>query len=272
MKKVTRLLATIIVVLMTVNCLSTSLMAKNGIKEKQKKLPLADLQNPDSPSFVPIPYPKTRKDVIIDFKYFIKLNIVSRQRMGKQGVNPNDFTTYMADLLNKKSRLKIGKISKAHNLSRSAADFYYVFEIRDQKGHPVAKIAMYDSGLYASANYNGGKPLRGLGTLEEGLEVFKKKKDKLGLEHTKKELDNASAGYEVYVGALAKCTAPIRKIKVGNANYYLDFQDRLYKINKAEPLELDNLKKWKKESDSTKTKYPLCDYLNKKLITIEKMD
>jgi len=41
-------------------------------EKRRPPVPLEELQNPKSPSYVPIPYPQTREEIIEDLKYLIK--------------------------------------------------------------------------------------------------------------------------------------------------------------------------------------------------------
>ena len=276
MKPVNHLVSSIVVILLIVNGLGFGRQSPYRIKEKEKPIPLADLQNPDSPSYVPIPYPKTREEVIIDFKYFIKRDIEHRKRIGRGHANPPNSFSPLRDLFNKKPKIKIGIIRKAKNLSASSPKHYFFFDVTDLSGKVIMKIAMRDTGHYSTSNHRKVIPMPLSRSLEEGLATFKKKVAQFRLNHETEDLLNAKLEYVVFSHGICIPMYPLVSVKLKNAHYFLDARDRLFVVKKSEPLTYENNKRRGRENfrnlrENNILSYSLKDHANRKLISIEEV-
>lgn len=96
--------------------------------ERKRPLPLAmkELTNPKSPSYVPIPYPKSEADILKDLKYYLKKhhskNFYSTRSDGTK-FKTEDINAILYEAFKAKGRVKINRIIKVKTTS-----IYYDFE------------------------------------------------------------------------------------------------------------------------------------------------
>ncbi len=124
------------------------------IAEKRKaRLPMKELTDPNSPSFVPIPYPKNRKEIFVDFKYYVKTYCVEGKFIEKRIDNsPSTRKIVSRELLKPDSKYRFGEVIKVKNRREmSCDDYYWLIPIYDKKGDVVMRLEMLASGLFASA-------------------------------------------------------------------------------------------------------------------------
>jgi hypothetical protein len=114
--------------------------------EKRKgRLSMKDLTDPNSPSFVPIPYPVTEKEVIEDLKYTINKEFVPEV---KQGYN-DPHSKVMANLLEDKPVYKIHRICKVKNLySKNESGFNWLIFIINKDGTEALRVVVSDTGRW----------------------------------------------------------------------------------------------------------------------------
>ncbi len=117
--------------------------------ERKKPLPLKELQNPNSPSYVPFPYPTTREEIVADLKYAIK-RLQSKKHAALGG-----YEDILMKLLVPNPGINIAEIEKVMNRTLVIPDDYLFFiVIRDNEGLVVARASLVASGLfYGSADY-----------------------------------------------------------------------------------------------------------------------
>jgi hypothetical protein len=126
-------------------------LSQAGVTEKRRKpIPMSELTNPASPSYVPIPYPKTRKEIIDDLKYAIK---VTSPKDGSYivGTLPQ-LEIILMNLVEEKSVYKVGPIYKVKTrASGNSGDYTWLILIQDLNGKNVVRVGLYANGLLGSA-------------------------------------------------------------------------------------------------------------------------
>lgn len=119
-------------------------------EKREKKMPMKELTDPASPSYVPIPYPKTEEEIIVDFKYAIKK--VYELREGVHVVNlgpPLRSREILLNLLEEKSEYKIGKIVKVNNRNANDAhDYSWLVIVLNKDNSVAARVDMAANGLW----------------------------------------------------------------------------------------------------------------------------
>ena len=120
----------------------------SSAEKRRKALPLAELQNPKSPSYVPIPYPQTREEIITDVKYVIKtLYPVKKDILSRDDRERRDAELH--ELLNKNGRLKFGKILKVKNYYHYYPEDYIILvDILDENDLLDTRMCFEASGLW----------------------------------------------------------------------------------------------------------------------------
>lgn len=118
--------------------------APNQAAERRKPLPIDELRNPMSPSFVPVPYPKTRDEVIVDLKYAIDLHHGS-----KKTTKRDDKDELLMKFLAPNPIIHISEIDKVQNRTIDFPDdFFFLIIFTDDMGNKVASLSLEASGLY----------------------------------------------------------------------------------------------------------------------------
>jgi len=116
-------------------------------KNRRKPVPMNHLTDPSSPSYVPYPYPKNRKEIIADLLYAIEK--VHGLHPGEYiaGRRPKTIEIYL-NLLEKNPVYRVGKIIKVKNREHSVAhDHTWLILIENQEGQNVASEALHKNGL-----------------------------------------------------------------------------------------------------------------------------
>ncbi|MCK5055580.1 MAG: hypothetical protein KAT34_02925, partial [Candidatus Aminicenantes bacterium] len=118
-------------------------------KKRKPPLPLAELQNPKGPSYVPIPYPQTREEIITDVKYVIKtLYPVTKDISSRDDRERRDAELH--ELLKKNGKLKFGKILKVKNYYHGFPEDYIILvDILDENDQLDTRMCFEASGLWA---------------------------------------------------------------------------------------------------------------------------
>jgi hypothetical protein len=116
--------------------------------ERRKPLPLKELQNPNSPSYVPIPYPQTDEEVITDLKYYFSRRInQSKRRIYSVGdFSANDKImrgfVYGKDVL-------VGEIIRVKNqLAVWERNYTFLIRLKTSDNIWLADICMNSNGLF----------------------------------------------------------------------------------------------------------------------------
>lgn len=120
-------------------------------EKRRKPVPMSELTNPSSPSYVPIPYPKTREEIIIDLKYAIKATSPRKEGAYIVGRIP-EFENMLLNLLEEDPVYKVGPIFKVKNRSSGVAHKYtWLILIQDRNGKNVVRVGLHANGLYFGA-------------------------------------------------------------------------------------------------------------------------
>jgi hypothetical protein len=224
-----------------------------GEKRRAKKS-MKELTDPNSPSYVPYPYPKKREEIIADLYYYIEKYCKPNDEIHESSVDGGVPVTDMIllDLLEPQPVYKIWKIIKVKNRAAELADNYsWLILIKDRDGDIAMRVALLASGLMAS----GGA------TTIEDLEKFSQKErtrlEKLRKFRSDDEIKNIlsdSLGYVIgdqdikkmervaSLATIGNLLHPVWEIKMkdGKTYYYSEIWDMVYSIDKKLP--------WKKNS------------------------
>jgi hypothetical protein len=252
----------------TVLILVLSLCQISVAEKRVKPKPLEELSDPSSPSYVPYPYPKNRKEIIEDLKYAINRLFVDAQEEYIVGRTPK-IKEILIQLLKENSHYKIGKILKVMNKNqRMAHDYTWLILIRGKNGEIAARVAMKAEGLFSTA-----------APTAKGAEYFRKKypNSKRGPQFLKTEDDvyislSEAIGSPVsknnikkveriaFQSDLGAILAPmfVIKMKTGEIYYYSVKTDEIYYIEEKIS--------WKKDKNGIKqSPYELVPF-NKKYV------
>ena len=153
--------------ILTLALISTLFLPAAAGKRVDRKS-MKELTDPNSPSYVPFPYPKTKEEIIADIKfYYVDLTSdVQSAFVGKQPLSEsiprNMFKQHgrskyktkesrlevLTDLYNPGTPYRIGKIVKVKNYEdRIPDDYYWLIYVLDQEGDAVMRMSMLASGL-----------------------------------------------------------------------------------------------------------------------------
>jgi hypothetical protein len=192
-------------------------------EKKQKPLPLSELQNPKGPSYVPIPYPKNREEIIIDLLYAVEYLYGSKEKTRYYG-NPGSEREILPKLLGAKPELHVGKIITAANRTFLRAEKYFVMDILDPSGVVAARVSLEDSGLFAGAGFaTDGFSISPLMSLSDTRDFFAESQISK-LAGTKIEYIE----YEHFSGTSPK--DPFLKIKTDKGIFYMDTRSAVYEF------------------------------------------
>jgi|GEM_PF-2686284 len=128
-------------------------------QKKPPQTPLKELTDPNSPSYVPYPYPKTDFEIIEDFKYGVDLFFSPKPGKHMTVIN-GDLSNEkrLLNLLGKNPTLEVKKIIRVENLVlTSSTVYYYILQIEDEKGKVFAIGSIEDCGLYAGVEFISDK-------------------------------------------------------------------------------------------------------------------
>lgn len=116
--------------------------------ERRKSLSMDDLQNPRSPSYVPIPYPQTDEEVIADLKYYFKM----RMKM-KGSCSSSGYDRTMKSFVEGRD-VVVGEILKIKNkLVERQRDYIFFIRLKTKDNIRVADVSLDSSGVYLASSY-----------------------------------------------------------------------------------------------------------------------
>ena len=211
-------------------------------EKRSDPIPMKELTDPSSPSYVPIPYPENREDIIGDLKY-----AVNKLFADKEDTNVNSKTIeikeILVDLTEKNSAYKIGKIIKVKNRShRKAHDYGWLILIMGENGEVAARVSMKAEGLFgaAAATRNAAITLRskypnsrrGPQFLITEEEVITRISEDIGKPVEGDEIKKMER--VAFQSTLGDLLAPMWEIKMskGEIYYYSVKRDTVYEIEK----------------------------------------
>ena len=224
-------------------------------EKRPKRKSMQELKDPNSPSYVPVPYPKNREEIIKDLYYYIekycKPNEGEYESYAKGFIPMTEIV--LTNLLEPQPKYSIGDIIKVKNRIAELADTYtWLILIMDGDGNIALRAAMLESGLMAQCGairdsvLNQAPP-----ESRQKMESFRK----LIKSKDVKNILSESLGYTIedkeikkmeriaYFSTLGEFLTPIWEIKMadGTIYYYSKRQDMIYRIEKKLP--------WKKSSN-----------------------
>ncbi len=200
--------------------------------KKPPPFSLKVLTDPDSPSFVPFPYPKTDFEIIEDFKYGVKILFGSKEKiMAALKRGDFDYVNLGRNLFGDNPSWKVARIIKIKDLiERSPNLHYFILKIVDEKGAVVATGALADCGLWMGVMHcsepNKFKP-------------YKTKKQV-------KELVHRTHGHFIEINEMERINvlsltpyssifSPLWKVKTPLGILFMDYWDNVYQVEVEMP-------------------------------------
>lgn len=212
-----------------VTCAVVILMVIPLAAEKRAKpVPMTELNNPESPSYVPIPYPKSRKDIIYDLLYVIKK--FNTPKAGYQTSTINNVIPppdqMMNNLLKEDPDFIIGDIVKVKNMVATRPhDYSWLIHVMNKDGSLAGRIGMDAQGLFTSAScYSMRQGKRYVKTNEDILNIMSQE---LGKRITMKDIIHIDR--VDFNSIQADSLYPSWKIDMKNGKSYYHFSSNNYK-------------------------------------------
>lgn len=126
--------------------------------ERHKPLPLTELQNRKSAYYIPIPYSKTREDIIVDLNYELAYRFGGLGQCKEKitvPINPGDgidLQQSVEDYFSKDKGCRVGDIVKVYNKNYyNPFEFDYLIEILGPDGVPVFRTVIDQSGRWKTS-------------------------------------------------------------------------------------------------------------------------
>lgn len=219
--------------------------------EKRKpRLSMKELTDRNLPTYVPYPYPKNKKEILDDIKYYY-IELTNKANFSHTGKTPIN-KTITANLFGPKPVYRVGKILKVKNrISDFPEEYSWLVYIMDSDNDAVMKIAVMASGLVigGSAIDKEQLPTYSAKTRESLKKVMKVKEVKdvkkilstfLGSKIEDKDIKNIER--VAYLSTIGDFHSPLWEftMKDGSMYYYSEKRDTVYEIDQRIP--------WKKMS------------------------
>jgi len=196
-------------------------------EKRHAPVPLSELKNPKSPSYVPVPYPKTRQEIITDFEYYLKRRFSPDSRVVTYG-DPGSGVIIFPKLLQKDSGYTIGRIFRVKSRTHFRAAEFIVFEVFDPSGNVAVRVALEDCGLFCGANFaSAGFKKDPLMSVDESKKFLDSKKIP-GLDPS----EIKSIEYECLI--FGSPENPILNVKTPMENFYMDCKGNVFILQKRE--------------------------------------
>jgi hypothetical protein len=242
-------------------------------EKRAKPMPLEELTNPDSPSYVPYPYPETRKEIIEDLKYAIKklCDIKDGEKEVFIGNNRPFIDKVLLSVLLEKGTYKIGKIIKVRHLRVTHAyDYMWLIFIMNKDNSVAARVILMETGLWGLDMAH--HPDRGPSFLETEDEIIGKLGVTIG--RSLKKSDIKHVDYVDMSPGLSRLIYPVMEITLadGFVYYYSTGRKKIYRIK-------ENIC-WKKRENGFRPQWNevvsnkdifAFDYVNDRIIVFEEV-
>jgi hypothetical protein len=205
---------------------------------RTKPFPLEQLTDPDSPSYVPIPYPKNETEAIIDLKYAITKHFSDNEDSHEVYVGSTPpsapFKEVLLSWTKGKSHYRIGEIAKVKNLNSNrtnCSDWLFIFLNEDNK--IAARVALVASGLLGGAIVN--PPDKRNRLLISKTDVINNLTVCTGFKISEKDV--ISIDRVILIPSLGNHLSPTWEVSLTNGKvfYYCEFRNKCYKIKKRIP-------------------------------------
>lgn len=191
--------------------------------KKPRPIPLEILSDPSSGSYVPCPYPETDYEIIEDFRFAIE-NLWGEKRKSKSMIIGEDPSDIMVNFTGDNPSLEVTQIIKVKDLlATSPSRHYYLLQIEDENGKPVATGKVNDSGL-----------LGGISFLTE-----RSKYRPFKTESQAKEMLHEAVGYSIIIDEIERVllpspinnpSNPLWRIKTPLGVFFIDNFDNAYGV------------------------------------------
>ncbi len=263
---------------------------------------MKELTDPNSPSFVPFPYPKNRDELIADIKYY-HCDLSEKSQTAFLGGLPltkkipadlfkqhpiSDYATkksrakIIADMYKAGTNYKIGKIVKVKSLmDQVPGDYYWLVYVMDKEGDSVMRITMLASGLGMSASaidktdLNTAIPQK-KEKLKRLLKVLAEKEVKTYFTTVLGPLADDSKIVKVErlstFGRLGDFVEPIWRLTLtgGENYYYSELQHQVYREVKKIPWKSERgIQMPPRRSNGMPYRHRITDRFNDKFIVLE---
>ena len=241
-------------------------------EQRKKPQPLEEFTNPDSPSFIPCPYPKTREEIIVNLKYIIDKVYTIKENDHFVHLGPAFTSTkILPTLFHEKTDYKIGRIIKVKNLFSSYPyDFYWLTFILDKDNNVVVRIAFEENGIWAGTLCY--PPDRKLSPLTTEDKILAGLSEKTGLPITKKDIKRMDAiALQPRISTIFVPAYEI-ELKKGDRYYYSTGKKEFFQVTRSLP--------WKKRKNGLRPDffemvnnkdYFAYDEVNDQLMVFEKL-
>jgi hypothetical protein len=253
------------------------------LTERVPKVPMEQLTNPNSPSYVPIPYPKTDEEVIEDVKYIIKEMAPKNVQTVKIGTEVHPREEIMNELLKKNSKYKYGRVIKVKTRSCIFQHEYaFLIEIIDEKKFVRGVVCLETSGLWAGSGFSK-HPLEPIKTVNEVRDYIS---SRFG-DHLRKSEILKIEMVVYYLSLFSNYNSPAWEIETTKGSYLLSCKLDLYKYKEkmsirmllnpkyrraATKESIINIREEMKEFSRKHKHLVLMDTLNDELIALEKIE
>lgn len=240
-------------------------------KERIKKYPMKTLTDPNSPSYVPIPYPKNEKEVIADFKYAMKKIFSAPGSFTESIIKEERFSDRMIkSLLQEKNEFRIGKIFKVDSRNYGDRDdYYWLILIFDREDAICGRVIMKASGLWGETSAYPEENNRPYFLSDKEIKkilserIGEKTKEK-GIGKIKRISFDSGLGHRLL---------PVWEIKMldNSIFYYCDIKKSVYKIQKKVKLKKDRAPDGRHWLESITSSDYCYDSVNDELLYFKKI-
>lgn len=234
-------------------------------EKKPAPIPLEELTDPDSPSYVPYPYPKTEFEIFEDFKYGINLHFGAREGRRRSVLSTNkdemeDRQQLILGLLGDNPSLKIIDIIKAQDLIvTSRSRYHYFLPIADDKGEVVAIGDLCDSGLFAGVGFYSEKvKFKPFKTEKQAEEILSQALGSIRINKMERIIVHST---------ISTPGLPIWRISTPTGDFFIGYDENVYYI--------ENEVFWTSKMDfpdADHKKISLIDPLNDKVIFLKRIN
>jgi len=209
-------------------------------EKRATPLSMKDLTDPSSPSYVPIPFPKTDEDIIFDMKYAIKKLFVKNSNTHETLIGPlPKFRQILPELLKEKTSYKIGQIIKVKNfLSRCPYGYYLLVPVLNKDNSKAACVIIDATGLYGGVSSGFARDSYAFTKSEE--DIISELGEILNQKISPKEIQYFQAvELPPHMGRFFLPAFEI-KLKQGDVYYYSTEKKEFFSIKKEIPWQRNN--------------------------------
>jgi len=242
---------------------------------------MKELTDPNSPSYVPHPYPKTRAEIIENIRYYY-IDLSANLKSAYVGGVPL-YKKITTELFSSNSRYRFGKIVKVKNRSEEFSDNYsWLIYVLDEEGDAFMRIKQRASGLAMGCSiFNKDN----LAKLTEKRKLAQKKRFKMLEEEDVKQflsdalgtvIDDSKIKKMERLGARCKLSRyhyPLWEItmKDNTVYYYSELIDMVYSVEKKNPWKKGEFgRRWIRHREFD-NKWYIPDSINEELIFLTPM-